>query len=76
MQIKRKITALFLTFALAACEGAPDGPQIETTALDNGLEIIVIPDYRADVVTHMLWYRVGRRDTTTYVSPHRRDSRE
>ena len=62
MPIKRKIAALFLAFALAACEGAPDGPQIETAALDNGLEIIVIPDYRADVVTHMLWYRVGSAD--------------
>ena len=62
MPIKHKITALLLAFALTACEGAPDGPQIETASLYNGLEIIVIPDYRADVVTHMLWYRVGSAD--------------
>ena len=30
--------------------------------LDNGLEIVVIPDHRAPVVTHMVWYRVGSAD--------------
>ena len=32
---------------------------MESFALDNGLQIIVIPDHRAPVITHMLWYRVG-----------------
>ncbi len=30
--------------------------------LDNGLEVVVIPDHRAPVVTHMLWYHVGSAD--------------
>ena len=30
--------------------------------LDNGLQVVVIPDYRAPVVTHMIWYRVGAAD--------------
>lgn len=30
--------------------------------LENGLEIVVIPDRRAPVVTHMVWYRVGAAD--------------
>lgn len=48
---------------VTACERAPTGsPKIETARLENGLEIIVIPDFRADVVTHMLWYRVGSAD--------------
>ena len=51
-----------LGIALAACDTGPSGPQVETARLDNGLEIIVIPDFRADVVTHMLWYRVGSAD--------------
>ncbi|MGI9399825.1 MAG: M16 family metallopeptidase [Rhizobiaceae bacterium] len=30
--------------------------------LDNGLEIVVIPDHRAPVVTHMIWYKAGAAD--------------
>lgn len=30
--------------------------------LANGLEVVVIPDRRAPVVTHMLWYKVGAAD--------------
>ncbi len=30
--------------------------------LDNGMRILVIPDHRAPVVTHMVWYRVGGVD--------------
>ncbi len=38
------------------------GPAIATGRLDNGLEIVVIPDHRAPVVTHMVWYRNGSAD--------------
>ncbi|WP_246666264.1 pitrilysin family protein [Aquamicrobium sp. LC103] len=30
--------------------------------LANGLEVVVIPDRRAPVVTHMVWYKVGSAD--------------
>jgi zinc protease len=30
--------------------------------LDNGMEVVVIPDHRAPVVTHMVWYRNGSAD--------------
>ena len=30
--------------------------------LDNGLEIVVIPNHRAPVVTQMVWYKVGAAD--------------
>src|SRR5664279_2594414 len=30
--------------------------------LANGLEVVVIPDHRTPVVTHMVWYRVGSAD--------------
>ncbi len=30
--------------------------------LDNGMEVVVIPNNRAPVVTHMLWYKVGAAD--------------
>ncbi|HVV95097.1 MAG TPA: pitrilysin family protein [Hyphomicrobiales bacterium] len=32
--------------------------------LDNGLEAVVIPDHRAPVATHMVWYKVGSADET------------
>lgn len=36
--------------------------QIVDFTLDNGLEVVVIPDRRAPVVTHMLWIKVGSAD--------------
>jgi len=36
--------------------------EAQSARLDNGLEIVVIPDHRAPVVTHMVWYRIGAAD--------------
>jgi zinc protease len=36
--------------------------EITHTTLSNGMEIVVIPDHRAPVVTHMVWYKVGASD--------------
>jgi zinc protease len=36
--------------------------KISHYTLDNGLELVVIPDHRAPVVTHMVWYKVGSAD--------------
>ena len=35
-----------------------------TFALDNGLQVVVIPDHRTPVVTQMIWYKVGSADET------------
>src|SRR6186713_3624472 len=32
--------------------------------LDNGLQVVVIPDRRTPVVTQMIWYKVGSADET------------
>ena len=41
----------------------PDfGSTFGSFNLDNGLEVVVIPDHRAPVVTHMIWYKVGAAD--------------
>ena len=37
-------------------------PEVASAKLANGLEIVVIPDHRAPVVTHMVWYRNGSAD--------------
>ncbi len=36
--------------------------QVAHYTLTNGLEVVVIPDHRAPVVTHMVWYRNGAAD--------------
>ena len=40
----------------------PTVPHIVDFRLDNGLTVVVIPDHRAPVVTHMVWYRNGSAD--------------
>lgn len=37
-------------------------PNIETFKLENGMDVVVIPDGRATAITHMVWYRVGSAD--------------
>jgi zinc protease len=66
---KPLITVAALAFAATALFGAvatatAGGPQITNFTLSNGLEVVVIPDHRAPVVTHMVWYRVGSADET------------
>lgn len=41
---------------------AREAQRPETFTLDNGLQVVVITDRRAPVVTHMVWYRVGGAD--------------
>jgi zinc protease len=36
--------------------------QVANFTLANGLDVVVIPDHRAPVVTHMVWYRNGSAD--------------
>lgn len=44
------------------------GPEVTYFKLENGLDVVVIPDHRAPVVTHMVWYRVGAADEAPGVS--------
>ena len=52
---------LLLLPAVAGAAG-DQAPKIESFTLDNGLEVVVIPDRRAPVVTHMVWYKAGAAD--------------
>ncbi len=38
------------------------GPDVSHFKLENGMEVVVIPDRRTPVVTHMVWYKVGSAD--------------
>ena len=60
--------ALFVAVLATACvpAGAQDAPATKSNVahftLPNGLELVVIPDHRTPIVTHMIWYRVGAAD--------------
>ncbi len=43
-------------------EAGKGAPGISSFSLANGLQVVVIPDHRAPVATHMVWYRNGSAD--------------
>ena len=55
------LLAALLVTAPAVAQQIPS-PEVSHFILDNGLELVVIPDRRAPVVTHMVWYRTGAAD--------------
>ncbi len=64
-------TPRFATLLGAACAAAfafvtpalaQEMPRPETFTLRNGMQVVVITDRRAPVVTHQVWYRVGAAD--------------
>jgi zinc protease len=61
--------ALALALGLVLTAFGPDlsgasGLEASHFTLGNGLEVVVIPDHRTPVVTHMVWYKVGSADET------------
>ncbi len=42
--------------------------RVSEFKLENGMHVVVIPDNRAPVVTHMVWYKVGAADEPPGVS--------
>ncbi len=64
---KTLLIALALVCA-ALCPARPAraaaGPEVTSFTLSNGLAVVVVPDHRAPVVTHMIWYKVGAADET------------
>lgn len=48
--------------SIATAQEAEDDTAVSSFTLENGLDVVVIPDHRAPVATHMLWYKVGSAD--------------
>ncbi len=65
---RRIISALFASLLVAGllAVGSRSAEakvfEPETFALDNGLQVVVITNRRAPIVTHMVWYKVGAAD--------------
>jgi zinc protease len=55
---------VIITAAIVSGAALADGSKVADFNLANGLELVVIPDHRAPVVTHMIWYKVGAADET------------
>jgi zinc protease len=69
MTVTRLAAALVVAFwvvafglAGSAAAETQRGEGVSSFTLDNGMEVVVIPDRRAPVVTHMVWYKVGGAD--------------
>lgn len=53
----RILTALILLLMPVMAQAQTFGAEQMT--LKNGMQIVVIPNHRAPVITHMVWYKVG-----------------
>ena len=59
------LVALFAVLCFTAAADRAARAELfkpETFTLDNGLEVVVIPNHRAPIVSHMIWYKVGAAD--------------
>ena len=54
--------------SLDTLQASPTGPRVSEFKFPNGLQVVVVPDHRAPVVTHYVWYRVGSADEPQGVS--------
>ncbi len=57
-----KAVSAFLLVAFAAVGALAQTGKVSSFNLDNGLQVVVIEDHRAPVVTNMVWYKVGSAD--------------
>lgn len=55
-------TLLLLLVSLFPAAPASAAESVAQFTLDNGMQVVVIPDHRAPVVTQMVWYKVGGMD--------------
>jgi zinc protease len=64
------LLALLLTAALSGSAAAEPQTSAQTFqfSLPNGMQVLVIPDHRAPVVTQMLWFKVGAVDDPPGIS--------
>ena len=62
MRSWRVRTAAAVLMTVAALPAAAQVFNPTTRTLDNGLQVVVVENHRAPIVSHMVWYRVGAAD--------------
>lgn len=62
VHVRLLIIGLAMLSLMPVTSLAQTGPRATEFTLPNGLMVVVVPDNRAPVVTHMIWYRVGAAD--------------
>ncbi len=60
------ISLMFMQTITSLAAGAAS--RVSEFKLANGMQVVVVPDTRAPVITHMVWYRVGAADESRGVS--------
>ncbi len=58
----RKLFSAVVSSCAVLWTSAAAAAPVTTYSLENGMDIVVIEDHRAPVVTHMVWYRAGAAD--------------
>ena len=62
---RRRAVAALAVLMFAVPPAMPAGAAVfspESFTLDNGMQVVVVSNRRAPVVTHMVWYRAGAMD--------------
>lgn len=75
-RLRAGLVAALMSLSMPVAALAADDAATEKTSskkavaftLANGLEVVVIPDHRAPVITQMVWYKVGAADEPPGVS--------
>ncbi|MEF3367533.1 pitrilysin family protein [Methylocystis sp. 9N] len=62
MSLQPKASAAVSLTPGASAAPSHAGANIASFKLDNGMQVVVIPDARTPVVTHMVWYKNGAAD--------------
>src|SRR5262245_59206708 len=56
------LTLIMFAQSLATLKASPIASRVSEFTLANGLRVVVVPDHRAPVVTHYVWYLAGSAD--------------
>src|ERR1700738_3805185 len=63
---KLLILVSFLIYTLSTLVWAKEHFNYHAYTLSNGLQVIILPNTRAPVVYHALWYKVGSADSPAH----------